>query len=86
MPRMAHHCYYRLESGPLAIHISRSELKALQKKIGRVLAKRGRGHRTYYVAVAHQGRTFSKLSIITRTAHQRHVAERAETQKPWVLK
>ena len=58
-----HQFYYTLSDGSLRIFISRAELAALHKKIGKVLARRGRGHRSYYISASHKGRCYSRLKI-----------------------
>ncbi len=77
--------YYRLHSGHITVHVSRAELKALHKKIAKVLAQRGRGHRSYYVGLAFKGRCFHRLTITHHSAHKRHATHKAELEKPWVM-
>lgn len=69
--------YYRLLGGDLTLHISRTQLKAIQRKISAVLRHSARGHREYYVGVFFQGRHWGRLQITTHAAHRRHCAARA---------
>jgi hypothetical protein len=70
--------YYRLHDGHVTLHLTRSQLKALQTKISRTLAKRERGHREYHVNVLLKARFWRKLSVTSHAAHRRHCAAQAE--------
>ena len=80
-----HEFYYKLHSEHVSIHLSRAEMRSLQTKIAKALAKRSRGHREFWIGLCLRGRCWHRLSITHRAAHKRHAKERAEATKPWVI-
>ncbi len=79
--------YYRLHDGHVTLHLTRSQLKALQSKISMTLAKRERGHREYHVSVLLKARFWRKLSVTSHAANRRMAnrqLDRAESARGWV--
>ena len=80
--------YFKLSAHAdrIEIHVSRSTVKALFNRLGRILAKRERGHRSYHCAVVLQGRCWTRLTVQTHNAHRRTCAAKYNVNHPWVTR
>jgi hypothetical protein len=80
--------YFKLgaHAGRIEIHVSRSTAKAMFTKLGRILAKRARGHRSWHCAVVLQGRCWTRLTVETHSAHRRKCADKYDLARPWVTR
>jgi len=79
--------YYRLHDGHVTLHLTRTQLKALQTKISRTLAKRERGHREYHIGLVFKSRFWRRLSVTSHAANRRianRQLDRAESARGWV--